>query len=139
MKSSLNLLSCFIFQPAKITHLGFRKSCCNSNELAPVPRYFIICPVTQQTRAIAWLKTHLPPDGSVQVTDVTSMFSGINIIGPHAQQLLADVSDFPTNKTDFRPMTTNMIDVGHASSIRAMRLTHTGEDGFILYIPAEVS
>ena len=25
------------------------------------------------------------------------------------------------------------------SGIRAMRLTHTGEDGFILYVPSEVS
>ncbi|GFR74605.1 pyruvate dehydrogenase phosphatase regulatory subunit, mitochondrial [Elysia marginata] len=99
--------------------------------------YFIICPATQQTRAIAWLEKHLPGNGSVQVTDATSMFSGINIIGPHAQQLLADVSDFPTNKSDFRPMTCHLIDVGHASSVRAMRLTHTGEDGFILYIPSE--
>ena len=30
------------------------------------------------------------------------------------------------------------IDVGCASGIRAMRLTHSGEDGFILYIPSEV-
>lgn len=30
------------------------------------------------------------------------------------------------------------IDVGYASGIKAMRLTHTGEDGFILYTPTEV-
>jgi len=29
--------------------------------------------------------------------------------------------------------------VGLVSGIRAMRLTHTGEDGFVLYIPSEVS
>ncbi|XP_055891264.1 pyruvate dehydrogenase phosphatase regulatory subunit, mitochondrial-like [Biomphalaria glabrata] len=116
-------------------HGGFENDCTVAR-LEP-NHYFIICPATQQTRCIAWLNYHLPPDGSVQVTDVTSMFSGINIIGPHAQQLLADVSEFPTTKTAFRPMTSNVIDVGHASSIRAMRLTHTGEDGFILYIPAE--
>ena len=101
--------------------------------------YFIICLAYQQTRAIAWLKKHLPEDGSVQVTDVTSMFSGINLIGPHAQQLLRDVGDIPTNKTLFRAMSCHIMDVGHASGIRAMRLTHTGEDGFILYIPSEVS
>ena len=31
------------------------------------------------------------------------------------------------------------IDVGFVSHIYAMRLTHTGEDGFMLYIPSEVS
>jgi glycine cleavage system aminomethyltransferase T len=30
------------------------------------------------------------------------------------------------------------IDVGFVSHIYAMRLTHTGEDGFMLYIPSEV-
>ena len=32
-----------------------------------------------------------------------------------------------------------MIDVGFASNIIAMRLTHSGEDGFVLYVPSEVS
>ena len=31
------------------------------------------------------------------------------------------------------------IDVGQASGIKAMRLTHSGEDGWMLYIPSEVS
>lgn len=66
------------------------------------------------------------------------MFTAINIIGPHAQQLLADVTDISTSRSDFRPMTCKKMDVGYASGILAMRLTHTGEDGFILYIPSEV-
>ena len=31
------------------------------------------------------------------------------------------------------------IDIGYASGIKAMRLTHTGEDGFNLYVPTEYS
>ena len=100
--------------------------------------FFMICPATQQSRAWAWLTRHMPLDGSVHLRDVTSMFSGINIIGPHAQQLLADVSDISTTRSDFRPMTCKKLDVGNASGVWAMRLTHTGEDGFILYIPSEV-
>ncbi|KAK7505724.1 hypothetical protein BaRGS_00002995 [Batillaria attramentaria] len=100
-------------------------------------KYYMICPATQQSRAWAWLTRHMPSDGSVHLRDATSMFSGINIIGPHAQQLLADVTDISTTRTDFRPMTVKKMDVGNASGIWAMRLTHTGEDGFILYIPSE--
>jgi pyruvate dehydrogenase phosphatase regulatory subunit len=36
-------------------------------------------------------------------------------------------------------MTCKTINVGLVSGIRAMRLTHTGEDGFMLYIPSEVA
>ncbi|ESO90301.1 hypothetical protein LOTGIDRAFT_233822 [Lottia gigantea] len=99
--------------------------------------FFMICPATQQTRALSWLRRHLPADGSVQVSDVTSMYSGINVMGPHAQALLGDVTDVSTQKKDFKVMTCRFIDVGNASGIRAMRLTHAGEDGFILYIPSE--
>ena len=67
--------------------------------------FFMICPATQQTRASFWLRRHLPEDGSVQVRDVTSMYSGINLIGPHAQQLLGDVSDISTDRSDFKAMT----------------------------------
>ena len=100
--------------------------------------FFMICPATQQTRAWAWLTRHMPRDGSVHLRDVTSMFSGINVIGPHAQQLLADITDISTTRADFRPMSCKKMDVGNASGVWAMRLTHTGEDGFILYIPSEV-
>ena len=65
----------------------------------------MIAPTTQQTRSLFWLHTHLPKDGSVQVRDVTSMYSGLNLIGPHAQQLLSDVTETSTSKSDFKPMT----------------------------------
>lgn len=99
--------------------------------------FFLIAPTSQQTRCMFWLQKHLPKDGSVQVRDVTSMYSGLNLIGPHAQQLLSDVTETSTTKNDFKPMTCQIIDVGYASSIITMRLTHCGEDGFVMYIPSE--
>ena len=88
---------------------------------------------------MSWITNHLPSDGSIQVTDMTSSFSGINLIGPHAHLLLDDVSNVATDKKGFRPMSVQSdVDVGHASGVVAMRLSHTGEDGFILYIPSEV-
>jgi len=55
-----------------------------------------------------WLQKHLPKDGSVQIRDVTSMYSGLNLIGPHAQQLLSDVTETSTAKHDFKPMTSQV-------------------------------
>ena len=48
----------------------------------------MIGPTAQQTRAFAWLNEHKPSDGSVQINDVTSMYTAINVIGPKAQELL---------------------------------------------------
>ena len=64
----------------------------------------MIGPTAQQTRSFAWLKQHLPADGSVLLSDVTSMYTAINVIGPKAQELLAELTDTPLGKQDFLHM-----------------------------------
>jgi pyruvate dehydrogenase phosphatase regulatory subunit len=55
-----------------------------------------------------------------------------------AIELLSELTDESLSTHDFPQFTCKEIDVGYASGIKAMRLTHTGEDGFILYTPTEV-
>lgn len=64
----------------------------------------MICPTNLQTRALAWMNQHTPPDGSVQINDVTSMYTAINVIGPKAQELLGELTDTPLEKKDFFSM-----------------------------------
>ncbi|KAL5021981.1 hypothetical protein ScPMuIL_001136 [Solemya velum] len=99
--------------------------------------YLMTTPTSQQTRSLTWLRKKLPSDVSVNVRDVTSMYSSINVIGPHAQPLLAELSDTDVSMEAFKPMTSKIIDVGNAGGIKALRLTHAGEDGFMLYVPSE--
>ena len=117
-----------------------------------VNSFLLISPTSQSTRSMKWLKSHVPEDGSVFLSDVTSLYTALNVIGPKAKYLLAELSD--ENFNDFARMTCRVsgempieyyfvllfkeIDVGFVSHIYAMRLTHTGEDGFMLYIPSEV-
>ncbi|ESO10632.1 hypothetical protein HELRODRAFT_109032, partial [Helobdella robusta] len=96
-------------------------------------RYFMIGPTVQQTRSYVWMRDHLPRDGSVQLTDVTSMYTALNVIGPKAQELLSELTDRSLKKKDFMFMTHKEINLAMASHVRAMRLTHTGEDGWVLY------
>ena len=65
----------------------------------------MIGPTAQQIRSFAWLKRHLPKDGSVQLNDVTSMYTSINVIGPKARQLLTELTDTPLDKNNFPSMT----------------------------------
>ncbi|CAF1022924.1 unnamed protein product [Rotaria sp. Silwood1] len=97
--------------------------------------FLLVSPTSQSTRNMKWLKSHVPEDGSVLLSDVTSLYTALNVIGPKAKYLLAELSD--ENFNDFARMTCQEIDVGFVSHIYAMRLTHTGEDGFMLYIPSE--
>ncbi|XP_074645385.1 pyruvate dehydrogenase phosphatase regulatory subunit, mitochondrial-like isoform X2 [Tubulanus polymorphus] len=99
--------------------------------------YFMISPTGQQTRGMAWISRHMPREMNVLLSDVTSMYTALNVIGPKAQELLSELTDTSMKKTDFHSMTCKEINLGNASGIKAMRLTHTGEDGWVLYIPSE--
>ncbi|ESO90306.1 hypothetical protein LOTGIDRAFT_123647 [Lottia gigantea] len=102
-------------------------------------RYFLTCPATQQTRALSWLRRHLPAGGSVQVSDVTSVYSGIKMIGPHAQSLLSMVADISTSQSHFQQHTSMVVNMEGIQNVRIVRLKHGLADCFILYTPVQHS
>ena len=65
----------------------------------------MIGPTAQQTRSKNWIKDHLPKNGSVQLSDVTSMYTTINVIGPKAQELLEELTEAPLDSKSFPHMT----------------------------------
>jgi len=69
----------------------------------------IISPVTQQTRSTKWLKEHFPADGSVLMSDITSLYAAINVVGPKAIDLLSELTDESLSKTDFPQFTCKVI------------------------------
>ncbi|XP_046389566.1 pyruvate dehydrogenase phosphatase regulatory subunit, mitochondrial [Ischnura elegans] len=99
--------------------------------------YMLIAPTIQQTRCKVWIQKHLPSDGSVVLSDVTSMYTAICIMGPLTRALLSELADVDLNPKYFPFFTFKKLDVGLASGIRVMNLTHTGELGYVLYIPNE--
>lgn len=99
--------------------------------------YFMIAPTIQQTRCKTWITRHLPLDGSVQLSDVTSVYTAICILGPFTRLLLSELTDKDLSAKNFPFFTFKELDVGSANGIRAMNLTHTGELGYVLYVPNE--
>lgn len=98
----------------------------------------MIAPTIQQTRCKIWIQRHLPTDNSVTLTDVTSMFTAICIMGPFTRHLLSELTETDLSPKSFPFFTYKELDVGLANGIRALNLTHTGELGYVLYIPNEV-
>jgi 4-methylaminobutanoate oxidase (formaldehyde-forming) len=70
------------------------------------------------------------------LTDISSSYSAVGLMGPQSRNLLSAVSDFDFSKEDFPFMTSRDITVGYAS-VRATRITYVGELGWELYIPTE--
>ncbi|XP_063223362.1 pyruvate dehydrogenase phosphatase regulatory subunit, mitochondrial-like isoform X2 [Bacillus rossius redtenbacheri] len=95
--------------------------------------FFMVSPTSQQTRIWQWLRQHLR-GREVDITDVTSMYTLVNVVGPKSHSLMAELSN-----SDVRllPFTYRKINVGYASDVMVMSFTHTGEPGYCLYVPSE--
>jgi 4-methylaminobutanoate oxidase (formaldehyde-forming) len=82
---------------------------------------------------MAWVRRHLPGDGSVTVTDVTSRWACFALWGPKAPQILRPLTPDPL---DFPYMSMRELAVADVP-VRALRVTFVGEIGWELYCPTE--
>ncbi len=81
----------------------------------------------------SWIRRHLPGDGSVRLSDVTSRWACFALWGPLAARVLAPLTP---DALDFPYMTMRSIAVGDVP-VRALRVTFVGELGWELYCPTE--
>ncbi len=80
-----------------------------------------------------WIRSHLPADGSVRLSDVTARWACFGLWGPRAHDVLAALTPDPL---DFGYMRLREIAVGDVP-VRALRVTFVGEFGWELYCPTE--
>jgi glycine cleavage system aminomethyltransferase T/glycine/D-amino acid oxidase-like deaminating enzyme len=81
----------------------------------------------------SWIRSHLPADGSVTVTDVTSRWACFGLWGPRARDVLAPLTPDPLDFGYLRLREITVADV----PVRALRVTFVGEFGWELYCPTE--
>lgn len=119
-------------------HTGGYENDCSLARLSE-NHYMMIAPTIQQTRCKAWIRRHLPPAGnhSIHLNDVTSSYTAICILGPFSRKLLSELTDTDLSPKNFPFFTYKELEVGLANGIRTFNLTHTGELGYVLYIPNE--
>ena len=98
-------------------------------------RYMLMSPSIQQMRSKAWIIHHLPKDGSVYLQDVTSLYTTLCVMGPKSPQLMANLTDL--DLTGFPHFTCRHLEIGCAPDILTLNMTHTGEMGYVMYIPSE--
>lgn len=99
--------------------------------------FFMISPTDQQVHCWAWLHKYLPKDSNLLLEDVTWKYTALNLIGPRAVDVLSELSYAPMTPDHFPTLFCKEMSVGYANGIRVMSMTHTGEPGFMLYIPIE--
>lgn len=84
----------------------------------------------------SWLRSHLPNDGSVRLTDVTGAYACYALWGPRARDILSPLTDADLSNAGFGYLRAKEIVVGHVP-VLALRVTFVGELGWELYCSSE--
>ena len=82
-----------------------------------------------------WIRRGLA-GARVTLTDLTSAFTVLGLMGPRARDLLARVTPADVTNAAFPFGASREIEVGYAT-VRATRITYVGELGWELYVPTE--
>jgi 4-methylaminobutanoate oxidase (formaldehyde-forming) len=96
-------------------------------------RFAIVTGTAFGNHDAAWIRSHLPSDGSATLEDVTSRYACFALWGPRAYEILGSLTP---DRLDFPYMTMREIPVADVP-VRALRVTFAGEFGWELYCPTE--
>ena len=97
--------------------------------------YLVVTIAAAATHDADWIRRGLG-DARVTLTDVTSAFAVLGVMGPRSRELLSRLTDADLSSAAFAFGTSREIELGHAS-VRATRITYVGELGWELYVPTE--
>jgi 4-methylaminobutanoate oxidase (formaldehyde-forming) len=99
-------------------------------------RFIIVTGTAFGQHDLAWIRQHVPEDGSVHVADVTSAFACFGLWGPLAREILQPLTTADLANDAFPYMQARHVAVGPVPCV-ALRVTYVGELGWELYCPAE--
>jgi dimethylglycine oxidase len=99
-------------------------------------RFWIITAGSTLFHDLAWLRQHLPDDGSIHIANVSSAYGCFGLWGPRARDVLEQVSDDDVSNEAFPYFTSRPITIGNVPAL-ASRISYVGELGWEIYAPTE--
>ena len=98
--------------------------------------FFLVDSGTSQTKTFYWIKRQIGPNNFAVLTDVTSAYAVLSVMGPNSRALLRKLTDADLSTEAFPFGSSQEIDFAFAR-LRATRMTYVGELGWELYVPTE--
>ena len=98
--------------------------------------FWVVSGAATRVKDLTWMRRGLAEDEHVAISDLTSAYGVIGVMGPHSRRLLQAVSNSDLSPDAFPFGTSRQIDIGSAL-VRASRISFVGELGWELYIPTE--
>ncbi len=99
-------------------------------------RFLLITGSAQPVHDADWIRKNLPADAHVTLTDLTSAYAVLALMGPHAREILSRLTSADLSNAAFPFATVREIDIGYATAY-ANRMTYVGELGWELIVPTE--
>ena len=100
-------------------------------------RFLIVTGSAQPVRDANWIQRHIGEAFAV-LTDVSTQWSVLSVMGPRSRELLSRVSPDDLSPAALKFSHTKEIDLGHAR-VRAARMAYVGGPGYELYVPVEMA
>ena len=99
-------------------------------------KFFIVTAGATETRDQDWIERHLAPEDRAVLTNVTSAYAMLGVMGPNSRQLLASLTGDDLTNESFPYGTAREVDLAYARPL-ALRMSYVGELGWELYIPTD--
>jgi glycine cleavage system T protein len=99
-------------------------------------KYWVVTGGSVHGHDLAWMKAHLPEDGSVRIADVSSSYCCVGLWGPKAPAVLQSVTQTDVSKPKFKFFTNKQLYIGNVP-VLAVRFSYVGEEGWEIYAPTE--
>ncbi len=98
--------------------------------------FLMLSGTAQAVRDPEWIRRNLRPRSAAFLTDVTSAYSVVSVMGPRSRMLLSRVSGADLGDERFPFAAVRAINIGYAR-VLACRRTYVGALGWELYVPTE--
>ena len=105
------------------------------SRLSPT-EFLILTGTAQIERDADWIRRNLAPSARATLTDVTSAYSILPVMGPRAREILTLAGAAGLEADRFAFGAVRPIEIGYAT-VWACRRSYIGETGFELYVPTE--
>ena len=84
-----------------------------------------------------YLRKRLPGDGSVTLRNITGARGCFVVAGPRSRDVLAKLTDAPLDNAAFPWLSSQVLEVGLATDVYALRVNFVGSLGWELHFPVE--
>jgi glycine cleavage system T protein len=99
-------------------------------------QYLIVTAGGTETRDFDWISRHIRQHGQAALTNVTSAYAMLGVMGPKSRELLSALTDADLSNEAFPFATAREINVAYARAL-ALRISYVGELGWELYVPPD--